>query len=353
MESLPTMCPDQQTWLKACEYATVYTSTVSLLPTHQPSTNRVVARNRRIGVGIVDFSGWKFQEGVHRVTKYMRDGYKRVRRTNKRLNEEAGIPISLRVTTVKPGGTGPKLPGKTPGMGNPSFDYTIRRIRVAKNSPIHSLLVKAGIPYEGDYFDKYTDVFEYPIHQGPAKPASQVSLWEQAMNLILVQREWSDNAVSNTLYFRPKWALIEYVDEYFEDRLRHYFGVAAAYKIEYEKLTDYLVPERYKLRINRQDGRITQMWIYEYDPTNEEADVEPVLSAIAPHTKSVSMLPHSDKGAYRQMPEEGISKTEYEMRLAAISPIDWSSLSGSDGIDERYCSGPTCEIHHEPVRTVC
>jgi hypothetical protein len=56
------------------------------------------------------------------------------------------------------------------------------------------------------------------------------------------------------------------------------------------------------------------------------------------------MLPHSPKGAYHQMPEEGITETEYHHRRSRISTIDWSKLSGSDGIDERYCSGPVCEI---------
>lgn len=369
-ETLPTMCNylidsanrarkdgtyDHAMWLQACEYATVYMTTVSLLPTHQPSTNRVVARNRRIGASIIDYTGWKLGEGVHRVTKYMRDGYKRVRKVSKLLNEEAGVPIPIRVTTIKPGGTGPKLPGKTSGVGHPTFDYTIRRVRVAKNSPVHPLLAEAGVPYEEDFFDKYTDVFEYPIHQGPAKPASQVSLWEQAMNLILVQREWADNAVSNTLYFRPKWQLVELVDsgsadqpttqEEFRDRIRHYFGEAATVNVWNSMHLTYESPERYRLKVKYAErGRMSELRVYEFDPTHEEADIEPVLSAIAPVTKSVALLPHSDKGAYRQMPEEGISKTEYERRLAEITRIDWSELSGSDGIDERYCSGPTCEI---------
>jgi len=356
VETLPTMCTNKEEWLRACDFATFYSSTVSLIPTHQPATNRVVARNRRIGVSIVDFSGWKLKESVHKVTKYMREGYKLIRKANKKLNEEAGVPVSIRVTTIKPGGTGPKLPGKTPGIGHPTFDYTIRRIRVAKNSPVHPLLVKAGIPFEEDYFDKYTDVFEFPILQGPAKPAYEVSLWEQAMNLILVQREWADNAVSNTLYFKPKWPLIEVVDCNFERCLDNLIGVAACYEIHYNHLTSYEVPNRYKIRIewHKAPSRgISKMWIYEYDPTHEEDSIEPVLSAIAPHTKSVSLLPHSCKGAYRQMPEEGISKTEYEMRLAAIGTIDWSSLKGSDGIDEKYCSGPICEIPNvESLRLV-
>ncbi len=338
------MCPDHEAWLQSCEYATVYMSTVSLLPTHQPSTNRVVARNRRIGASIIDYTGWKLDQGVHKVTKYMREGYKKVRATNKWMNEEAGIPLAIRHTTIKPGGTGPKLPGKTPGIGHPNFAETLRRVRVAKNSPVHVLLVEAGVPYEPDYFDKYTDVFGWPIIQGPAKPAEQVSLWEQAMNLILVQREWADNAVSNTLNFRPMWPLVDNIDSDFYPRIVHYIGEAAWYQIQYEKLAEYNVPERWKIRVKWNGKLIEEINVHEYDANHEEDDIEPVLSALAPVTKSVSMLPHSAKGAYRQMPEEGISRAEYEERLAAITPIDWSRLSGSDGIDERYCSGQSCEI---------
>jgi ribonucleoside-triphosphate reductase (thioredoxin) len=348
VETLPTMCDSHEEWLMACEYATVYASTVSLLPTHQPSTNKVVARNRRIGVSIIDFSGWQLAEGVYKVTQYMREGYKRIRKINKWVNQEAGVPISIRVTTIKPGGTGPKLPGKTAGIGNPTFDYTIRRVRVAKNSPVHPLLVEANVPYEQDFFDPYTDVFEYPILQGPAKPADKVTLWQQAMTLMLVQREWADNAVSNTLYFKPMWPLIENLtlvsQGKFRDKIVEYVGHVALSYILSEGKTEYLVPERYKLLIKYSSEGITELNIHEYDATHEENDIEPVLSMIAPATKSVSLLPHSAKGAYRQMPEEGITRAEYERRLAQITPIDWSQLSGSDGIDEKYCSGPTCEL---------
>ncbi len=242
------------------------------------------------------------------------------------------------------GGTVPKLPGRTSGLGHPTFDYTVRRVRVAKNSPVHALLVNAGVPYEEDYYDKYTDVFEWPILQGPAQPADQVTIWEQAINLITLQREWSDNAVSNTLYFRPMWALVENVDCDHVARLEYYFGITAATRILADQLLEYEWPDRYRAKLKFHDGVLLELKIYEFDPKHEERDIEPVLSAIAPLTKSVSLLPHSPKGAYRQMPEEGISETEYHRRLSQINPIDWSQLNGSDGIDERYCSGPVCEI---------
>jgi ribonucleoside-diphosphate reductase alpha chain len=319
-ETFPTVGDN---WYQACGHAAFYCTTVSLLPTHQPRTNAIVARNRRIGIGIVDFTGWKQKEGVHRVIRMLRHGYQLVRETADLLNDEAGIPHPIRYTTVKPGGTTPKLPGRTSGAGHPTFSYTLRRIRIAKNSPIHPLLVEAAIPYEEDAFDPYTDCFEFPILQGPALPADRISLWEQAFNLVTLQREWADNAVSNTLYFKPKLVLKEVIKKGEEAKLKNYRNEGKKYKIV---------------------GDEFQYKVYEYDPNHEEHDVEPVLSMLAPVVKSVSMLPHTPKGVYRQMPEEAITKEEYEKRLKAIKPIDWSKLRGSDGMDEKYCQGDRCEI---------
>lgn len=140
----------------------------------------------------------------------------------------------------------------------------------------------AGVPYEESLqTPESTWIFEFPILQGPAEPATEVSLWEQAMNLVLMQREWADNAVSNTLYFNPK---------------------------------------------------------------TERDDIEPVLSHIAPYTKSVSLLPHTAGGQYPQMPEQGISHLEYYSRKAAIKEIDWSTFFGGDGQDEKFCTGDSCSI---------
>lgn len=344
-ETLPTMCDGPDDWYKACEYAAFYSSTVSLLPTHQPATNRVVARNRRIGVGIIDFSGWKHANGVHKVTKWLRGGYDVVCSTNQQLNAEAGIPEALRKTTVKPGGTTPKLPGKTSGCGHPTFHYTLRRVRVAKNAPIHPLLVKARIPYEADYYSANTDCFEFPILQGPAKPAEQVSLWEQALNIVLLQREWADNAVSNTLYFKPMWHLTESIEGP-EARLalERHIGSNTVDMLLDRELRLYIVPETVKVTYVLRDGEIVEAKIYHFDPSHEENDIEPVLSSIIPHVKSVSLLPHCAQGVYRQMAEEGISEEEYNRRLSEIVPINWSSFCGSDGMDERYCTGDMCEV---------
>jgi ribonucleoside-triphosphate reductase (thioredoxin) len=69
-----------------------------------------------------------------------------------------------------------------------------------------------------------------------------------------------------------------------------------------------------------------------------------MLAQFAPTIKSVSLLPHTEQGAYAQMPYEGISKEEYIRRKSEISEINWDAFSGSDGQDSRFCSNDSCSI---------
>jgi hypothetical protein len=334
-ETLPTRCEDHDDWLKACEYATCYASTVSLLPTHRSETNKVMVKNRRIGIGIIDVSGWKHTVGANEVIKYLRKGYERIRKVNQWLNGEAGVPEAIRVTTVKPSGTVAKLAGRTAGIGHPNFHYTLRRVRVAANSSIVNVLKAANIPWEPDVNDPLgTLVFEWPIEQGPAKPATEVSLWEQAMNVVMMQREWSDNAVSNTLNFRPKWVLVKDLT----NSILEIIELDDSYSIF--NATQLKVEGRYSKKDHKVDGKK----LYKFDPKHEEDDIESVLSAIAPQVKSISLLPQTADGVYQQMPESGISQEEYTRRMAAIKPIDWSLLTNHVAEPDKYCTSESCEV---------
>ncbi len=371
VETLPTRCPTVEDWYESCEFAASYAQSVSLLPTHRSETNRVVVRNRRIGVGIIDWTGWVHQEGLHKVTSYMRKGYATVVRVATKRAEETGVPAPIRFTTIKPGGTGPKLPGKTSGMGYPTFRHTLRRMRVAANNPICPVLDKAGVPFEPCYFDPVkTRIYEYPTLQGPAQPAEEVSLWEQATNLVTVQREWADNAVSNTLYFRPMWKLTLMratlirdfsLGEAEKNQLREsqfttdfanfvatelpdHYNAPPVGIFDKPKLIEIVVDGKFKLETKLTKYGEWELYIYRFDPQHEEGIILKVLSSIAPLIKSCSVLPHTAKGAYRQMPEEGITEEEYKARLSKIKRIDWSAFCGSDGMDEKYCTSDVCEI---------
>jgi hypothetical protein len=337
-ETCPTMCDDVHEWYDACEYATFYTSTVSLLPTHQQRTNSVVARNRRIGVSIVDVTGWVAEEGMSKVIAYLRNGYKTVTETNKWANGEAGVPEAIRKTTMKPGGTVPKLLGKQASMSYPNFHHTLMRVRVQQDSPIFQVLIDANVPHEPDVASKNTEVFEFPVLQGPAKMSSEVSIWEQAMLLCMLQREWADNAVSNTLNFRPKWPMVTKYDN------AHCRQTSEGVEVLTETDRFFYEFDDNRRIDNEMIFGVPCVTVREFDPRHEEDSIEEVLSMIAPLTKSVSLLPASAKGVYAQMPQEGISEEEYERRLKDIKPIDWTKFRNSDGQDEMYCVGDKCEL---------
>ncbi len=281
VEVFRARCKNDEEFYQALEYATFYASTVSLLPTHVASTNVVVARNRRIGVSLSGIADINDEIGAFQLTQLLRSGYNIVKDYNIKLAKEAGVQPSIRVTTVKPSGTLSQLVGVSSGMHFPTFKYAIRRMRVSMNSPIAKTLIDSNVPYEEDSYSDNTWVFEFPIDQGDTRTATEVSMWEQFALLAMLQREWSDNMVSATIYFNKE---------------------------------------------------------------KESHQIEHALGQFIPLIKSVSMLPHTEAGAYKQMPYEGITKEEYELRKSKMPKIDWLKFGGSDGQDTKFCNGDRCTV---------
>ena len=186
------------------ELATFYASTVALLRSHSQETNEVVARNRRIGVSVSGIADWLDATSVSHVFDMLNRGYDVVRETNRKLAASAGVAPAVRVTTVKPSGTVSLLAGVSSGMHFPINGYVRRRVRISETSPVAELLAGAGIPHEPDAVSEGTTVFEFPLAYGKGKTRSvkRVSVYEQAAVVAMLQRAWSDNAVSNTLTVR-------------------------------------------------------------------------------------------------------------------------------------------------------
>jgi ribonucleoside-diphosphate reductase alpha chain len=350
-ESIPTRCRNVDEWYDALRYATFYCSTVNLLPTHRQETNSIIFKNRRIGVALMDFVGWKHTYGVCKVTRWMREGYKVVEKTNRELAIEAGIRESIRKTTVKPGGTVPKLTGKSSGIGYPNFKIMKRRVRIQMNSPIHKFLVAHNVPHEKDLYSDNTEVFEFAVKSDCPREAKDVSIWEQAMNIVLVQREWADNAVSNTICFKPKWVLIkercmcdpslkdivdlleEMVTEFGVTEPDNYYGIWETFDYDCS----------HKMIADIDDKKIV-VKIFEFNPKHEEGEIESVLSSIAPLTKSISMLPHTSEGVYKQMPEEEMTEDEYQNWKKLVIPFDWNKLQKYQALGEKFCDGDRCSV---------
>lgn len=200
-EVMAPLCQSDEELYEAMELATIYASTLALLPTHRWETNEVVTRNRRIGVSISGIAQWVTTNHLSYVITRMRKGYNLVAETNKWLAREAGVPPSVRLTTVKPSGSISLLAGVTPGVNYNPYPTYIRRVSVTKHSPVVPILVDAGIPYEQSEYDDLTWSFMLPTQTGFSRGQGDVSLWEQGMLTTTVGEHWASNAVSNTMTF--------------------------------------------------------------------------------------------------------------------------------------------------------
>jgi intein/homing endonuclease len=287
-ETFPPRCANENRFYKALEYATFYSSTVSLLPTHRPETNAVIAKNRRIGISISGIAQWA--SGVvpeewgamnyTRMGRILRQGYKIVLNKNTLLAKAAGVPESVRITTVKPSGSISLLAGVTPGVHYPVSRYAIRRVRIGMSSPLIQPLKDAGVPYEKDKVSENTYVFEFVIDHGEVRPCQEVSPWEQFSLVQMMQKHYADNSVSATIYF---------------------------------------------------------------DKEKDGPDVEKMLAMFIPNLKSVSMLPHSGHG-YVQAPYEPLTKEEYRKRLSGFTYPKYNNVKGNVPVGSKFCSGDRCEL---------
>ncbi len=111
-----------------------------------------------------------------------------------------------------------------------------------------------------------------------------VDLYEQIGVLAMLQREWSDNMVSNTLQFDPK----------------------------------------------------------KYSP----ADLARAIKTFLPMLKSTTLLPKNEE-IYPQMPFEKITKEEYEKRIKSIPKVNWSTLRGHRASVE-FCGSRSCHLDQSP-----
>lgn len=280
-EVFPSNCRDFTEFLNALEMATFYCSTVNLLKTHSEKTNAVIARNRRIGVSLSGIADFIDARGLDLANFWFDEGYMHVKYINHKLAIEAGIPDSIRLTTVKPSGTVSILAGVSPGIHYGLFRFCKRRVRVSvHNTKLVDILEKANVPCEPDLYTDDTLVFTFPIKFNNSRSQKEVSLWEQFCNLAFMQRVWSDNMCSITATF----------------------------------------------------GK------------DEIEDVPKVLKYFLPQIKSCSLLPKTtDTTMYKQLPFEECTEDEYNEMLKNLKEFDWSPLC-SDGIDTRFCTNDSCSI---------
>ena len=281
VETFPNRHETLDDFLRTLKYAFLYAKTVTLVPTNWPETNRVMMRNRRIGCSISGIAQFLCRHNIHEFKEWLTKGYNTIKKWDHIYSEWFAIPRSIKITSVKPSGTISLLAGATPGIHYPESRYYIRRVRLARNSPLVDALQKANYKIESCFgSEKNTIVVEIPIDIGEnIRTQKEVSIWEQLSLSAFIQKYWADNQVSATISFDPKTEgnQIEYALNYFQYQL-----------------------------------------------------------------KSISFLPKIKCGSYPQMPYEEISKDVYNNLIINIKKIQFDKMKEQDHDEEIFCDGFIC-----------
>ncbi len=184
-------------------------------------TEHIVNSNMRMGIGMAGYL-----QASEEQRSWLSNAYEWLREYDKNYSKLHGFPVSIKLTTEKPDGTLALLPGVTPGVHpNPAGPYYIRRVRIASNSPLikvckdHGFYVEPVRNFDGTE-DKTTMVVAFPCKVPKGTPVAADFTWkEQLDNVRRLQREWSDNSVSCTVYYKKED--LKDIQDYLKTHFRH------------------------------------------------------------------------------------------------------------------------------------
>lgn len=279
-------CTNQDDFIKTLKVAFMYGKTVTLLPTKWEKTNAILLRNRRIGLSVSGVADYVDAHGLPALRKSLDDGYNYVTKLDKKYSEWLCVRESVKRTTVKPAGSISLVAGSSPGVHwTPGGEYFIRRITFAKTDPLFEALKDAGYEHSDLEWDPKSAVILFPIHSKSKRSAADVPAWEKINLAAEMQHWWSDNAVSCTVDFKPA----------------------------------------------------------------EAGDIPKLLNMYEGRLKGISFLPAIEKGAYKNMPYEQISKDTYEEMKSTIRRADFTHVysQGIEAVGEAFCTSDKCETEIE------
>lgn len=278
IESFDELCTCAKYLYRICKHSL-------RLKCHQKLTENVVHENSRIGIGVTGYL-----QASEEQKEWLPILYQVLREYDIMYSMKHDFPRSVKLTTIKPSGTLSLLAGVTPGVHPAYAEYYLRRVRMSSDSPLLDLIKKHQYPHEyAENFDgtedKRTVVVSFPcrVPEGTvlAKDMTAIRQLEYVKRL---QKDWSDNAVSVTVYYR---------------------------KEELPAIKEWL-KENYNTCL-----------------------------------KSVSFLLHSEHG-FKQPPYEEISRIEYELLMSKCIPLSFdmqmTQTDNSDDVGNTECEGGTCPV---------
>jgi ribonucleoside-triphosphate reductase len=176
-----------------------------LLPCHHKETENIIHKNLRMGIGITGYMMCNDEKKA-----WLSPLYEHLREFDRHYSFNLNIPCSVKLTTVKPSGTLSSLAGVTNGVHPGIFKYFIRRIRISSVNNLVKLCKKNGFKVEFQKNFDGTDDLNTCVVEFPCKYpegtvlANTMSAVDQLEIIKKLQHDWSDNAVSVTIYYRKE-----------------------------------------------------------------------------------------------------------------------------------------------------
>lgn len=174
------------------------------LPCSVAETEDIVHKNMRMGIGITGFL-----QSTDDQKSWLTECYEYLRKFDVEYSQIHGWPTSIKLTTIKPSGTLSLLAGVTPGCHpSPAGPYYIRRIRMSSHSNLVDMCRKNGYFVEfvrgfDGKIDPSTVVVEFPCKISDDVPVGDSLGAIEHLNIVKwLQTNWSDNAVSCTIYYK-------------------------------------------------------------------------------------------------------------------------------------------------------
>ncbi len=168
-------------------------------------TTNIVKKNARLGQSVTGILQCNTEQ-----LSWLKTGYEELDRFDKQFSAENKLPVSVRLTTVQPSGTLSLLPGVTPGI-HPAFArHYIRRVRFGAADKLVDACRRRGYKVTWDIgLDGREDHTKYVVEFPCKSPdnsvlAKDMTAIDQLEWVSALQRDWADNAVSVTVYYRKE-----------------------------------------------------------------------------------------------------------------------------------------------------
>lgn len=207
------------------------------------------------------------------------------------MARELGLPLPKNITTVKPGGTLPKIMDTTEGMTKPLGRYIFNHVQFAKTDPMLEVLSNAG------YY-----IFDHPIAK------------DSVLVRIPVRWDGIDFDVVDGKEVNLEPATVQ-LDRY-KNLMDNYCDQNVSCTISYDKEE---VPAIVDWQHTNWDSYVGVSFLYRTDPTKTAEDL-----------------------GYPYLPQEVVTQKDYINYVKTLGPVDFNAMGTIDGLEDNECEGGMC-----------